>query len=285
MAEELTANPRRWYRRPRWIVLMAIGTVLVVGGALFAYAWANRGAHEASVDAAVKRFRSSTTETGTGGSTSGAFRRPAAGVYTYEGTGTEKISLLSTGQRWGPRIPATVAAAADGCWTFKVEYSTNHWQEWTYCPKGDVLQEAGGRTSQIFDFVAFEVGDLVVFTCKPPNDMARAAAEPGDSFEQSCDGVSEERGTHVTSAGTNTFVAKETVRVGAEDVSAYHYLNELTLSGDQTGTERFDTWYALSDGLPLKTTREVRVASPSPIGDVIYTEHGSFTLSSLEPKL
>jgi len=263
---------------------MALGAVLAVGGALFAYAWSNRGAHEASVDSAVERFRASTPYGGAVGATSGAFRRPAFGVYSYEGSGTEKLSLLSTAQGWGPRIPATVSAAAGGCWTSKVEYSTNHWQEWTYCPNGDVLEEAGGRSSQTFDFVAFEVGDLVVFTCSPRNEIVRVEAEPGDSFEQSCDGASDERGTHVTSAGTTTFVGTGTVRVDGDDVEAYHYRSELTLSGDQTGTEQFDTWYALRDGLPLMTTREVRVSSASPIGDVVYTEHGRFTLASLEPR-
>jgi len=284
MTGEPAAVARRWYRRPRWIVLMSLGALLVVGGSLFGYAWSNRGAHEASVDAAVERFRESTAETTESSAPTGAFRHPTFGVYTYEGTGREKLSLLSTGQSWGPLMPATVAPAADGCWSFKVEYSTNHWQEWTYCPKGDVLREAAGRSSQTFDFVAFKVGDKVVFTCTPHNVSVRAAAESGDSFEQSCDGVSSGRGTRVRAAGTTTFVAIETVEVAGEDVSAYHYATDLTLSGDQTGTERYDTWYALGDGLPLRTTREVRAASGSPVGDVVYTEHGDFSLTSLDPR-
>ena len=288
MTETLVVAARRWYRRPRWIVLMAVGAVLLAGGAFFAVAWSKRGAEEASVDEAVARFREDGGADGDDADANGggedALVRPDAGVYTYEGTGTEKLSLLSTGQEWGPNLPATVTHGEEGCWAFKIEYSTNHWQEWTYCLADDGLQEDGGRSFQSFDFVAFTVDDLQVFTCEPRGDTLRLDADAGDSFEQSCDGASEERGTHVNSAGSNTFVGKETVEVGGVEVDAYHYRSERSITGDQHGEEAFDTWYAADDGLPLKMERTVRVKSPSPLGEVVYKERGSFSLTSLEAR-
>ena len=289
MTETLVVAARRWYRRPRWIVLMAVGAVLLAGGAFFAVAWSKRGAEEASVDEAVARFREDGGADGDDGADDGDggaqdLVRPGAGVYTYEGTGTEKLSLLSTGQEWGPNLPATVTHGEEGCWAFKIEYSTNHWQEWTYCLADDGLQEDGGRSFQSFDFVAFTVDDLQVFTCEPRGDTLRLDADAGDSFEQSCDGASEERGTHVNSAGSNTFVGKETVEVGGVEVDAYHYRSERSITGDQHGEEAFDTWYAADDGLPLKMERTVRVKSPSPLGEVVYKERGSFSLTSLEAR-
>lgn len=267
---------------------MAVGALLVVGGAFFAVAWSRRGAEEASVDKAVERFREDGGSDGDDGDANGgggdALVRPEAGVYTYEGTGTEKLSLLSTGQEWGPHLPATVTHGEDGCWAFKIEYSTNHWQEWTYCVADDGLQEDGGRSFQSFDFVAFTVDDLQVFTCVPRGDTLRLDAETGDSFEQSCDGASEERGTHVNSAGSNTFVGEEAVEVGGVEIDAYHYHSEREITGDQRGEESFDTWYSADDGLPLKMERTVRVKSPSPLGDVVYKERGSFSLTSLEAR-
>ena len=261
---------------------MAVGALLFIGGAFFAYAWSQRGAEEASVDDAVERFREREGDDGETGEE--GLLRPDSGVYTYAGTGKEKLSLLSTGQKWGPHLPVTVAGAPGGCWTYTVEYSTNHWQEWTYCPGEEGLEEDGGRSFQSFDFVAFTVDDLIVFHCEPRNRTIRLAADPGDSWKQSCDGASEERGTHTNSAGTTTFVGIETVDVGGDEVRAYHYLDEKTITGDQTGTERVDTWFAARDGLPLETERSVRVKSPSPIGDVVYSETGGYSLTSLVPE-
>jgi hypothetical protein len=67
-------------------------------------------------------------------------------------------------------------------------------------------------------------------------------------------------------------------------VPAYHYRVERTLSGSQTGSERYDMWYSVLDGLPVKTDRQVVVHSPSPIGTVTYTEQGNYTLTSLTPQ-
>ena len=55
----------------------------------------------------------------------------------------------------GPRIPVTVTEDTNSCWTFRVDYSTHHWQSNQYCAKGRVLQETNESTFQSFDFVAF----------------------------------------------------------------------------------------------------------------------------------
>ncbi len=268
-------GPRRWWRRPG--VLVALAVVVVAAGA-FAIAWSTRGAEEASVEEAVHELD------GTGGTDSG-FLRPAGGVYVYEGSGTEQLSLLATGQQWGPQLPASVVPAKDRkCWVFKIEYSTNHRQWTTYCPRGRVLEEQGGRTFQSFDFVVSQVEDDNRFVCEPPGDAIRVDAAPGATWSQSCRGRSEQRGTEVTSSGTNTFVGIETVDVDGRSVRAYRYHGERTLTGDQTGREAVETWYRVRDGLPLRVTRDVVVESPSPIGTVTYTEQGTYSLTSLTPR-
>lgn len=272
---------RPWYKRKKLVIPLVILVVLSIGGVAFYFvAWRHRGAEEASVSEAVEKFR----DEGQGGQAD--FLSPAPGVYTYEGTGTEKLSVLGTSQQWGPRLPSTVTRGDDSCWTWRIDYSTNHYQEVHYCPEGRVLQEVSGITYQSFDFVAFSVGDLNEFTCEPRADTIRVDAEPGDTWDQSCDGKSKDRGTRVTSAGTNEFVGIEDVKVGDDEVPAYRYKSERELTGDQTGTEKTESWYAVRDGLLLKTTRNLRVASPAPppLGDVIYTEEGTYTLSSLTPQ-
>jgi len=254
------------------------GLALIAGAVLFGIAWSHRGAHEASIDKAIKNFREHH-----GASTPGLLR-PLSGVYTFVGTGTEHLSLLSTSQHWGPRIPVTVTQENDGCWTFRVDYSTNHWQSTRYCPKGTVLRETGEETYQSFDFVALSVSDLNDVTCNPPIDRLRIAAKPGATWQVACEGRSKSRGTRFHARGSDSFVGVEQVRVGRELVPAYRYHVDRALTGSQSGYERYDIWYSVLDGLPIRTTRSVRVKSPSPIGTVTYKESGEYVISSLTPQ-
>ena len=62
-----------------------------------------------------------------------------------------------------------------------------------------------------------------------------------------------------------------------------HYRVDRVLRGDQKGTEHNEFWYSVRDGLPLRFRRNIRVESPSPLGAVVYTEHGTLTITSLTP--
>lgn len=258
------------------VILVVIVLVLAGAGAAFAVAWSNRGAEEASLSDAIAKFRRQGQDGDAG------FLRPAVGVYTYRGTGTERLSVLGTTQHWGPELPGTISRAVDGCWTFRIEYSTHHQQDWDYCPNGTTLQETGGQTLQSFSFVATTLEDLQLFTCDPPADAIRLEAKPGEHWRQACEGHSPSRGTSVRSTGTNTYVGLTNVRVGSAQVLAYHSRIRRELSGSQTGTEQMDMWFSTRDGMPLRVTRDIAVDTPSPIGAVTYTERGHFELTSLD---
>jgi hypothetical protein len=62
-----------------------------------------------------------------------------------------------------------------------------------------------------------------------------------------------------------------------------HYRTVRDLTGDQRGHEENELWYHARTGLMVKTVRDVEVASPSPIGDVVYRESGELVLRSLTP--
>ena len=267
---------RQLVSRP--FAIVAVLSVLLVVVIAFAVAWSDRGAEQASIEDAVNELDGSDRDA------DAESLRPAPGVYVYEGMGTEQLSVLGTSQQWGPELPGLVRHRGDGCWAFKIEYNTNHWQETTYCRHGDVLEELGGRTFQTFEFVVTSVSDTTTFTCDPPGETIRTTAQPGDAWQQSCAGESPERGTQVTAAGTNTFVGLETLEVGGESISVYHYHYDRTLSGDQSGLDVFDTWFGVRDGLPIRFEHDVEVKSPSPIGDVTYIEQGSYLLTSVEPR-
>lgn len=274
------APRRRWYRRPAIVVPVAVVVVgLGVGIGLFLRAWADRGGKQASVQESVEGFREDQ-----GGGAAAGLLRPTPGVYTYDAEGSEELSVLDTGQKWGPTMPATVTTDDEGCWTLLLEYNTNHRQWTTYCPRGGVQREVTGETEQILDFVATQIVDRTSFVCDPPGQIIRLAAEPGDSWEQSCEGRSESRDTTVVSAGTNTFVGVEPVEIGGERIDALHYRVERSMSGDQSGSETTHIWYDPTTGLPLRETRDVTAVTPSTFGDVTYREQGSFRLTSLEPR-
>lgn len=268
------------HHRRRWVVAGVIAGVVAVGLIVFAILWARRGADPVATRDVVERYR---TERQAGDERSGLLR-PAAGVYRYRASGSERISLGSTEQQWGPTMPATVTDRADGCWSLRIEFSTNHWRAQRYCPRPGMLLEVGGTVFQRFEFVAFSATDTSVFTCDPPNVAIRVDAVPGAAWAASCEGRSPQRATRVESTGTNTFVGVEDIDVDGAPVRAYHYRLQRTLSGDQTGTEDTHEWYAADTGLLLRATHDSRVASPSPFGDVVYTEVGEFRLQSGRPR-
>jgi hypothetical protein len=269
---------RPWYRRPLPIAGMALGAVVLAGVAVFAYLWTTRGAREVTVAEQIERYRREA-----GSTEPSEFLRPATGVYVYEASGTERLSVLDTTQRWGPTMPASVTRQDDGCWTLRLDFSTNHWSETRYCPAGEELATPGNRGYQGFDLGAAVIGETSVFTCDPPVDVIRVRAEPGDAWPASCTGGSESGTTAVTSAGTNTFVGVEELVIGGTPIAALHYREERTLSGSQKGTGTTENWYSVTDGMLLRSTRTNAVTSPSPIGDVSYDEEGVFTLTSLRP--
>ncbi len=269
------ASPRHRWR----YVLVGLAVLLAVGAAVFAFRWSNRGADEASTSDLLEQFREGD---GVGGA-DGEFLQPSTGVYTYLATGSENLSLLDTTQEWGPTMPASVTQDEDGCWTWRVEYNTNHWQEQDLCPDDNRLLETGGTSMQSFDFGAFTTADTVAAVCDPPGEAIRADAEPGDTWSQSCVGRNEERDTEVVTAGTNEFVGVEEIQIGSETVAALHYQILRTLSGDQTGSESTERWYSVTDGMLLRVTSDITVHTPSPLGDVTFTQNGEFELESLTP--
>ena len=131
-------------------------------------------------------------------------------------------------------MPATVTHRSDGCWTFRIDYSSQHWQTWIYCPRDGGLVELGGQTFERWDFVFTKYDSTSTFTCDPPSVAIRAAMHSGDHWTQTCRGTSSgTKGVGVTS-GPYTFVGDDTVTVGGTAVAAYHFHQERTLSGSQT---------------------------------------------------
>jgi hypothetical protein len=272
------ASPR--HRRRRLIVVLAIVGVVAIGGGSFVVLWRRSGAHEVSTGQAHKRFEASSSTQ----ALNPAVFRPAAGVYVYRGSGTEQLSLPPKSQSQGPQMPATVTHRSDGCWTFRIDYSSQHWQTWIYCPRVGGLVELGGQTFERWDFVFTKYDSTSTFACDPPSVTVRAAMQPGDHWQQTCRGTSSGTKGEAVTSGPCTFVGNDTVTVGGRRVAAYHLHQERTLSGSQRGTQTADLWFAAKDGLPLRNERTQTVHTNTIVGSSTYTEHGSFALTTLQPQ-
>ena len=262
-ATRRTANgvTSRISTRRRWLIVgFVLVAVVMVSGALFVRRWRERGPDEASVSAAVDRFRSSSTTAGDAG-----IIAPEPGVYAYRGEGDERLSFMSTSQTQGPTMPATVVRDSNGCWTFEIEYNSFHRQSWEWCEVGGQLVERGGTTHQKFDFVAFKMDETTTLVCDPPFVALNPRARVGDSVATHCSGHSETTGTDMSSVGTMRYAGRARTSTSAgRHVPALHYIADRTLTGDQSGREHVEMWFAERNGLPLRNEREIVVASPAP---------------------
>ncbi len=271
----MTERPLR--RRRIVIAAGAFALVLVVALASLVFVVVQgRDAERASVDDALGRFQASTVP----GATSDA--RPRQGVYTATGSGSERLSFQTSGQSIGPTLPVTVTWQGEDCWDFRVDFNANHWQTWNYCRQGDGVVERGGSVFQRFDLVVTQPESRSTTMCDPPNPTVQPDAEVGRTWPVSCVVTTDAEGTSVETA-TATFVGNETVAVGGEEVLAGGFRSDRVYSGDQLGQSRYENWYAIDSGLPVRSRWTLEITSPSPIGDVTYTESGEWTLDDLMP--
>jgi hypothetical protein len=274
-----TNRPRR---SRRLTVAVGVVVVLMIGAAVLAVLWRRSGAHEVSTAEARRRYRQSASSTQP---VRAAVLRPAAGVYVYRGSGTEQLSLPPKSQQQGPEMPATVTHRGDGCWTFRLDYSNQHWQTWIYCPRNGGLVERGGQTFERWDFVFTKYDSTSTFTCDPPSVVIRARVHSGDRWDQECRGTSSGTTGEGVTSGPYTVVDDDaSVVVGGTRVPAYHFRQERTLSGSQQGTQTTELWFAKKTGLPLRNERSVVVRTDTVVGSSTYTERGSFELTSLKPR-
>jgi len=262
----------------------AMGGVVLVLAVSLAFVWRleHRGPGRASVGDAIGRFRTSSTV-----ATSTRSWEPEPGVYVYSGTGEESLSFLNTHQTQGPTEPGTVTLQPNGCWQFRIDYNSFHHQMWARCSTHTKLVESGGTADQRFDFVAFKTGEHSKTVCTPPFVVADLDAAPGTSTPVHCTGRSETTKTTFRQDGTATYVGRDTVRVGGVGIPALHTREDLLLSGGQTGSVHIDIWFAAANGLPLKEAHGINVESPAPapINHVNYSEHGSWQLTSMTPRV
>lgn len=208
---------------------------------------------------------------------------PRTGLYRYRGSGTEITSFPPLTEGQGPEMPATVRPGPDGCWALRIDLNTHHWQEWTYCTNAGELSERGVEVYSRRNFGGIDVENTSVFNCAPPAVILGAGDAPGVSHRRSCKGSGNMVPTETPVVGDTTVLGTETVDVGGRSVEAVHVRYEFSYSGGQTGTEKAEMWVLPTTGLPIRNERHLRLETSTPIGNVVYTEDGDFSLTTMDP--
>ncbi len=260
--------------------LAIVVLLLLVASVGIAVRWSSTGARPVSLDEARERLASETSlPTG-----DPEVLRPAQGLYLYRGHGTDKIDKPPKEQAQGPDMPATVTHRPDGCWTLRIDYSSNHWQSWGYCPTEDGgLDEVDGQVWSRWDFVAFQNESTTDYTC-PSSPTITAGQQPGDSWDQECHGSGGPSNEASTTKSHFTYVGLEQLEIGGTTVEAHHYRRESTMTGGERGDESGSVWFSAETGLPLRSERSLELRTSSVIGDVLYTEANRYELTSLDPE-
>lgn len=276
---EQTPRPRRRRR----LILVTGGVLVVAAAVVLGSVMARDAGRPVEVDEAP-------TPTGSTLPPTPSVLRPAQGLYLYEGEGSDSLDKPPLSQAQGPQMPASVEHRDDGCWTFRIDFSTNHWQTWVYCPTDENgvtteggLVEEGGQSFQKWDLGPISFDTTTTFDC-PDGVIVAAGQEPGDEWNQRCEGTSTGTDGQAVSAGPSTFVGVEELEIGGRPGAALRYRRQREMSGAQRGTEQTEAWFSAETGLPLRNTRTIRASTSTVIGDVTYTETGTFEAASTEPR-
>lgn len=263
-----------------WLTPVILGSVLVVGLAVFGGAYLFRSHPKAkSVGSAVRDYRRSGGVAPTSG-----FAVPAAGVYRAKGHGRESISMPPNSQNDGAVMPVTVTLLPSGCWRWRIDYNTAHWHELDLCPKGTELLLVAQRNYQAWDLGATTITNTGSYTCDPPSPIVVDQPVPGRQFTHACTGTNSAAPGRSVSAGPATIIGTQTLRVDGTDVVTIHQRRRQHMTGPQKGTLTEDWWFDARTGLPIRAERHYALATSSPVGTIDYHEQGAWQLATLTPR-
>ena len=251
----------------RWAGLIAAGVAgaVVLAGLGAWLAILRDTAEPVSVEDAVTSFRTATE------ATSG--HSPVdSGVYVYVTRGYEKTDALTgVTHRYPSRSTITVAAAECGMsltWRVLKGRST----QWTFC----VTDQGWDLRSQDERHTFFGNTERTTYACE--NTPIRPLDPSVASWSVMCS-TGDARET-----GVARVVPGGILRVGDTLFPVRHVRKATTFSGAIRGSARYDFWFHVRLGLPVRFAMVSRTTNDSPVGDVHYEEAVVLTLQSVRPR-
>ena len=223
--------------------------------------------------AAAPEAKTGTASAPAAAATSGPFRVPAEGVYSYRTTGSEEVSLGGGRHQYPERTYAAVRAKGGCDWDFEHRVLEEHVERRVQCSAPGQLTQKDERAEITF----FGQANKADYRCDPPLVISRAGDGAGAKYTGAC------RSSEGQFTMTTTFIGRERLTVGGVAVDAVHVLMESVTSGQGDGTSRNDYWLHADTGLMLKSVRKVQTRAKAYGSTVDYREDSSFELERLEP--
>lgn len=204
-------------------------------------------------------------------------RLPPPGVYRYQTSGGEQLSLAGISRAF-PASSEMVVTDSRRCTTMKWWPLAQHMEGIVLC-----RQTNGART--ISSALSYEniagISSTSVIRCPPDTYLVPPDLEAGHAWSDTCRTSTSPPQPVVF---TGRVLGLGTVAVGGHEVPALHVQLTLDFSGSETGTNPNTYWISLDDGLILRQRETVAVSqSAGPLGSVRYSEQMNITLRSLTP--
>lgn len=228
---------------------------------------------------------------GGGAAGGGAFKfAPPPGKYAATGTGFRKNTPTGVVEKVSnPSIE--IAAAGGGCVAFKANIDPGNSNTETLCATSDggVVQTKNVQYLKTTIVANLTEENTSTMTCSPPEIMvpANVAAGVGGAGGGTCLGTNSSTKVpgKYQQTGTFTVVGKEQVA----GVEAWHVRRAVKMApassdNTQAGTIGEDTWYATSNGLPVRWVQKANVTSTvAGVIKVLYEQEVDITMTSTTP--
>jgi len=204
----------------------------------------------------------------------GPYVLPREGVYAYRTTGGETISLAGASHSYPAETYGTVRSRGGCQWQTEFDVIKEHVEKHVVCSERGRLLDVETVRSITF-FGRTETEDA---RCDPPLVDHTTDEPAGTTLRGVC------RSSDSTINVALTFVGREPMRTGDQDVQAIHLDIHADLSGRAKGTDDDHMWLDPQTGLVLRWIRSSDADADAAFGATIhYRERATFVLESLTP--
>jgi hypothetical protein len=198
---------------------------------------------------------------------------PPAGVYRYQTSGGEELSIGGISRSFPSATNMIVTDSR--CATLKWEPLEQHIEGMVECPS------ANGALTFVSAPSYEDIADTKTTTdIRCPADTYFVPPDPrtNQRWQTTCHSPGQ------TVVFSGTVVGFTSVKVAGKSIRAIHTRETLTFSGSQTGTNPNEYWISLENGVILRQRETVDVSeSTGPLGSVHYGEQMAIDLTSLTP--
>jgi hypothetical protein len=249
-------------------VSFAVLLVIAVAGGIWFFLIRTTGT-QIDLRQALRLYRQD--EHGSSSRTEG--RLPTPGVYVYQSSGSEKLSLAG--------ISRTFPSASDMIVTDS-KCSSMDWVPFKQHIEGIQIcrQPSGALTMSQASSVESIAGvsTTQIIRCPATAYFIPPSPHAGQHWSAVCHGPGQ------VDKISGEVIGTATLTVHGQTVSALHTRINTAVSGDDTGTDPTDYWVSPETGLIYRQREVVSVSqSVGPLGAVHYNEEMAITMSSLLP--